>query len=115
MARRPIKRKRKSVDPDLRSPAGLSPDLVEIADRYKYPAFEDRVTGRIVTIKPDSTPDIETNTKSPYKFFFEQADGYLNAFDVRKLKNWDTERDGRRDIETRIREAVDRGILDLSK
>jgi hypothetical protein len=53
--------------------------------------------------------------KSPCKFFFERADGYLNAFDVRKLKNWDAERDGRRDIEKRIREAVDRGILDLSK
>jgi len=113
MGRKPLKRKRKSVDPDLRSPARLNPDIAERLDRYKFPTFTDPVTGRNVTIKPNTTPDPTTGMPSKYRFFFLQQDGYLNPFDVRELPNW-TERDLARDAEKRIKEAIEKGLLDIS-
>lgn len=113
MRRKPGKRKTKSVDPDLRSPRGLSPNIAEIFDRYKFLTVTDPVTGRLVTIKPNTAPDPKTGITSKYRFFFLQQDGYLNPFDVTDLPNW-TDRDLARDAEKRIREAIEKGLLDIS-
>jgi hypothetical protein len=113
MGRKPVKRKRRSVDPDLRSTGGLRPEIAELVDRYTFPTFTDPVTGRNVTIKPNTTPDPKTGIPSRYRFFFQQQDGYLNPFDVRELPNW-TQRDLARDAEKRIREAIEKGLLDIS-
>ena len=113
MARKPVTRKRKSVDPDLRSPAGVSPDLAELVDRLTFPTFTDPVTGRMVTIKPNTTPDPKTGIPSRYRFFFLQQNGSPNSFDVRELPNWQ-DRDLARDAEKRIREAIEKGLLDIS-
>lgn len=97
-------------DPDPKVPA----DHATFFELYLgVLTVSDPATGRIIKIKPDRTPDPETNMKSPYKFSFLQQDGYFNCFDVRELPNW-TDRDLARDAEERIREAIDEGLLDVS-
>ena len=117
MRKKSLKRKRRPVDPDLRSSPGLTADMEAFVDRYKYPTltFTSPTTEKTKTIKPDTTPDHKTGVKNRYQYFYLLNDGTPRTFNVRELPDWDDERDGPRDIEARIKEAVEKGALDLDE